>query len=366
MTYQLQLGDFYSWKLRSKLPQDYTKKVKLELVSPFDVIPHERPVAHALAQHSTSELERVMLSIKKNGFIHPILASFEPELNKWALADGTHRVKAMQNLRSHWVPTMVLEENNFDRQTWVKTFPQATTESFLKKIQDFCQEQKLLCKQTRLEKPVEELHTDPDLIAYYHHNDTTWHIKDPRHTERFQHLQLIRQIDDLADTPAKTYITQAEIHQQPPHWLLVPPPRDELGDMKLLIQHPQLRRPKGSRTMISVRPVHFPIAYGGLQKNYRQSLTEVAKAIDQVLQEKALGVLHVKDNLNSVLDESWYGHDLLVGHKDLFARVEGPASHPHLHHDWRDIDCHHAPHLKKRHVTLKRLHPRRLFHRFKP
>ena len=90
--------------------------------------------------------------------------------------------------------------------------------------------------------------------------------------------------------------------------------------MAYLVEHKSLQRMKGSRTLLSVRPIYFKTPFEVLQGSELEIYNYLAEQINQNLSQKGLGTMYAKKSPLTSLDPSWYNHTLLIGDKRLLLK----------------------------------------------
>jgi hypothetical protein len=335
MDLKLKLGHNYSWNFSVSDFHPFNENTNVTLQ--LEVIPSSNLYEHeAVIESLTNAEQKGYLSLKKlqghileNGFLHPVLAHYLHSSNKWVLADGTHRLKAMNELKSKCIVGLKLLKENYQRDCWIKALS-SLNQSDCRQILDNLQK-----KYNNLS--IREIHSqdknipynhvyNPNLLAYINTPNLAYEILDKNPGDRLIHLQLIKELDSIFDNEDKDYKTKSELSLETDSFLLLPPPIDETNDMSYLVDNKELRRIKGSRTVLDVRPVYFGIPFEILQRSESEILNYLAERIDDNLNRKAIGTIYPKKSFTTSLDPSWYYHTLLIGDKRLFfkeARTEG-------------------------------------------
>lgn len=314
----LNLANEYQWKIQLKFPQDTDLSTNFQIY--LDLAPTNSLLEHEqlLTPPSDADFDILIQSILNDGFLHPILVTHNSPQNFWVIADGTHRKMAMTKLRSKWTPCMILQENTFSREAWIKTFHSNTPslENFFNKLSSD-EKKNIYTEEITLESIIySDLPADILGIIRKEKKITILKSKSPKN--RLKHLKLIKMLDGILDEPDKEYIRISELKNIKNDFLFLPPPLDSENDMEYLVKDPTLQRPKGSRTIIPLRLIYLPIPFEILQYSYQDSLTAIKELIDQLFKKKDIGGAFLNKEVFNFLDDSWYEHCLLIGSKNSF------------------------------------------------
>lgn len=325
MDLTLNLGQRYTWKFALSefhpVKRQNSLKLQLKAIPVSNLFEHEAVLEHLsnAEQKGYPSIESLKKNILEKGFLHPILAHYLNSSNKWVLADGTHRLKAMEALKSKFLLGLNLLKENYTRDCWIKTLPALDSSETLEWLKTNYKKNisiKTLPFQERLDLLCDEI--EPEVLAYINTTDQGYEIIDKHPEDRKAHLQLIKEIDDKLDHPDKDYKTRLEVSVEKDSFLLLPPPIDKVDDFMYLVDNEQLRRVKGSRTLLDVRIVYFPVPFDVLQTSETEIYSYVANEINKNLSENVIGTIYPKKSFTMSLDPSWYYHTLLIGDKRLF------------------------------------------------
>ena len=328
MDITLNLGKQYTWKFA--VSEFHPIKVRNSLTLQLEAIPVSNLFEHEAVIEYLSNTEQKgypsISSLKQNilekGFLHPILAHYLNSSKNWVLADGTHRLKAMESLKSKFILGMNLLEDNYTRDCWIKTLPALDTSDWqrtlgwLKTNHEKNISLRTVPLQERSEFLCEEL--EPDVLAYINTTEQGYELIDKHPEDRKTHLELIKEIDDKIDHPDKDYKTRLEVSVEKDSFLLLPPPIDKVNDFMYLVENKELRRVKGSRTILDVRMVYFSVPFEVLQSSEGEIYSYLADRINKNIAEMVIGTIYPKKSFTTSLDPSWYYHTLLIGDKRLF------------------------------------------------
>lgn len=328
MDITLNLGTKYSWQFAVSefhpLNEQNTSTLRLETIPLSNLFEHEAVIEQLFnaEQKGYPSLSSLKQNILEHGFLHPVLAQYLQSSKKWVLADGTHRLKAMEALKSKYILGMNLLKENYRRDCWIKTLPAIGTVDWQQTLEWLHTKynKRVLIQTVPLEERLDFLcdELEPNLVAYINTTEEAYEIIDKHPEDRKSHLQLIKEIDDKIDHPEKDYKIRSEVSIEKDSFLLLPPPIDEVNDFSYLVDNKDLRRVKGSRTMLDVRIVYFPVPFEVLQGTETEIYSYLAEEINTKLTEKAVGTIYLKKTFTTSLDPSWYYHTLLVGDKKLF------------------------------------------------
>lgn len=330
MDITLHLGTKHTWKFTVSdfhpTNELIASTLRLETIPLSNLFEHERVMEHFTnpEQKGYPSIESLSQNILENGFLHPVLAHYIHSSKKWVLADGTHRLKAMNALKSKFILGMNLSKENYRRDCWIKTLPALGSADWQQTLDwlNTNYKKRVIIKPVPLEKRLDFLceELEPDLVAYINTAEKAYEIIDTDPEDRLGHLQLIKEIDDKVDHPEKDYKIRSEVSPENDSFLLLPPPIDEANDFAYLVDNENLRRVKGSRTMLDVRMVYFPVPFEVLQNSETEIYSDLAEEINKNIAEKAIGTIYPKKSFTTSLDPSWYYHTLLVGDKKLFVQ----------------------------------------------
>ena len=267
MKLTLILGNNYSWKF---FEDDFQSLVgKDDITLNLEVIPLANLFEHEIVLQNITNAEqkgypsllKLKQDILRRGFLHPVLAHYLSPSQKWVLADGTHRLKAMQSLNSKLITGINLVKENYKRDCWVKTLGNCNKFNYKQILKNLSKRYPDTLK-IQIVPPQEREHyltqnCKHNLLAFINTTHQSFEILNRNSVDRLTHLQLIKEIDTLFDSSEKDYKTRAELSVYKDSFVLLPPPIDEENDMAYLVEHKSLQRMKGSRTLLSVRPIYF-------------------------------------------------------------------------------------------------------------
>ena len=325
MNLTLFIGNSYSWKFTTSEVQSAVGKenvtIKLEVIPLSNLFEHEEVLDNIINadQKGYPSLTTLKQDIIKRGFLHPVLAQYLQQSRKWVLADGTHRLKAMQSLDSKFIVGMKLKKENYRRDCWVKTLPNCPKFNYFLPLEILKRNypKTIIINTVSPEERATFLaqNCKHDLLAYINSSNQAYEVINRCPEDRFTHLKIIKEIDALFESSEKDYKTRDELTIDHDSFILLPPPIDEEHDMSYLVDHEKLRRMKGSRTVLAVRPVYFSIPFDMLQQSENEIYNYLAEGINESLANSSLGTIYTNKSSITSLDPSWYSHTLLVGNK---------------------------------------------------
>lgn len=318
ITWKLQLSEHY--KLYSENYPDI-KQNNLEIH--IDLIPIDKIHEHEVELPNKNEIDSIVDSIQRKGFLHPILVTEHNDY--WILADGTHRKKALEKLNCKFIPAIILKDSDsIRRDTWVRIFNSRmpSYKQFYKKLSPH-QRKNIVHKQfdiIHIETLIEYQYKE-DLIAVYK-DGTFFHVfLNKEFTNRLDHLKLIKIFDQTFDSDDKSYIMVSKANEKEfnfNEYILLPSPIDSLKDLEYLVKYKELRRSRASRVIIPLRLIHIPLDYKILKLSKEEAEDAFENIFQNYLKQDLFRTIFLKLSITKSLDISWYYHILLIGTIESF------------------------------------------------
>src|SRR3990172_2944574 len=132
------------------------------------------------------------------------------------------------------------------------------------------------------------------MLGVCRNNDKLFGLVDNSTESRLDHLRLAKKIHDLNVNSTVSYVTVEEAANSRADALLLAPPKDALGDIDLLVEYPEVRREKGSRTMVPWRVAHLPVSVDLLNSNYVDAIKGIEKSLDTSIGKSETGFLYLE------------------------------------------------------------------------
>jgi hypothetical protein len=155
---------------------------------------------------------------------------------------------------------------------------------------------------------------------------------------RYDFLESLKTMENRIKTPSR-YLIARETISLKTDYLLFSPPKEGKQDLSLLVEHPELRRIKGSRTILPVRPMFLPIPLNVLRLPQKEGVEQIARIIDQSIERNSIRVATPDLKDSNFCNEIW-DHYMIIFDLDLVNRCIP-----------QDIDSHYLDQLKIPEIT---------------
>lgn len=318
MELNLHLMENKKWKIN--ISDDYSEIKDNKFVLNIELIEINKIQEPYIILPDAHEVSKVKESILTKGFLHPILVF--KENNNYILADGTHRIEALQQLKCNLIPVLIIKREEAVLDSWVKILKSKSPpyKSIYKKVSPnqrkniIHQEYDLLSIDSLL-----ELQHRNDVIAVYSDGKNVHVFSNKDQTNRLEHLRLMKYFDEVLDHEDKEYTLISKTDEKQFNYnkyLMIPPPNDVLNDLDYLIKNKDLRIPKAFRIQIPIRLVHIPISVEVLKLDLKSAIEHVTISINECI--TSFSTIFLKLSFSKSLDISWYYHILLIGSKMSF------------------------------------------------
>ncbi len=303
--------DGFKWRLFLPEQEKHLFNLNLVLSEVGNLYEHEKVVSDPTVMRNLTE------SIRDLGFLHPIIAT--EHQGRYFIADGTHRTLALKDIKARDEPgplsalIMEIKPGEFARGSWALMFNEglANVEGLL----SGCWATEEVVFRTAVD--INELFSDEQLGVIFRTRGKAFGLYSTV-TSRYEFLKAMKNVDDSIGDPS-TYVHIDEAVGQQTDCIIFSPPRDDLGDVALLVKHPELRRSKGSRTIIPVRPMFLPIPLKVLRWEREKATREIAQRIDSMIDcgtiRLALPGLQALDFCGEIWD-----HYLIIFDMNTFSR----------------------------------------------
>lgn len=301
-----------SWNVISEAPAgDHT--LCFDIVDVENVFPHE--VVIGTGDESKKLTDSLADSMIKNHFFHPILMSKPGKY--YVIADGTHRKEALLRIKEmkglSELQIIGVNLSDFWRDAWVKTFDKLSLSGYE-------------LEEIKIRSPedirVTYANPDSDAIAIARISGAYYKVKYIFEDVK-SYLAAVRKID--VDTGVSGfYHTVEEAFDMDTDALIPFPPKEE--EMDYLVQYPELRRIKGSRTMLKLRPMFLPIPIDVLKLPRAECRKGISEIITTLLESgKAYLARPGLSNLD-FCKENW-DHWLLIFDEDTVMKMTDESQH---------------------------------------
>ncbi|MHA2407420.1 MAG: hypothetical protein ACXACA_03505 [Candidatus Ranarchaeia archaeon] len=271
----------YKWQL--ELLEETNRKFDVNLVlSDVDnILEHERTVSNPIVLWSITEW------IRDRGFLHPILAT--KYRNQYVIADGTHRTLALRDIKARddpnplLIPIMEIQPKDFTRGSWALLFDEGLPD--VEQLLDGCWS----IEEIRFEsEDLMELFDDEQLGVVLKTRGKIFGLYSIVDT-RYNFLDSLKKIENRVGIPSRYLIAEDAIGLAS-DYLIFAPPKDDKKDLSLLVEHPELRRSKASRTIIPVKPMFLPIPLEVLKLPKEEGADQIANIINQSIDNDTIKI----------------------------------------------------------------------------
>ena len=300
-------------------PNNY--HIVLDLIPVDKITPHEQFLIKP-SNDPNSAWANLVRSIKENEFTYPVLCTYDDYKDRWIIADGTHRVEAMKQLEVTYIPAIILSYNStkgqFKRTSWAKMIPKNGNKDFpalppniqikklaLSPIKDYVD------SIPEFKYEISELLTHSNALGIYRKDNHYYLLESGIELNRKEQLDLILRLDNNNNPTDKRYLTIDQALKSQENMLILAPPNDALGDLYYLSQFPELRRVKGSKTLVPWRIVQFPVPLLSLKQSYTEALNILEDKIDQFIKIGIKYTFLEHDSMQSI-DNALFGHYLVI------------------------------------------------------
>ena len=295
--------------------------IVLDLIPVNNITPHEQFLVHP-STDPHSAWANLIRSIVENGFTYPILSTRDEYKNRWIIADGTHRVEAMKELGITFIPAIILSHNSpngqFKRTSWSKIIPKESIESF-PVLPSNIKVKKLTISPIKdngsslreCNHTISQLLIDPNVLGIYRKDNQYYLLEPELHVNRKDHLELIYWLDTNNDPIYKRYLTLDQTLKDQEDMFIFSPPNDALGDLYYLAQFPELRRVKGSKTLVPWRIIQYPIPLAALKNSYDEALKTLEDTMDRYIK---IGIKYtfLENGCIKSVDNALFDHYLFI------------------------------------------------------
>ncbi|MFX0096841.1 MAG: ParB/RepB/Spo0J family partition protein [Candidatus Hodarchaeota archaeon] len=294
------------WKLLFKGVNEGQYQIDLDIALTSQIIEHEVVLLK-------SYLDDLIDSIRVEGFLDPILVTSSNR--EYVVADGTHRLYALKQIQIldkidvlH-TPVVVLYEGRFDRKAWSMIFEKGIRN--LKKIK---KEWNLIPITVESEQELWGFFNRGTVSAILCINGEFFLIEEPSESREF-FLRNAKKIDSLLGLPDR-YTTNSEALKSNLDWAILAPPDDTLGDMKILVERNDLRRRKGSRTIVPIRLMYLPLTIDELKLTKEKAIEKMVMRIDECVERNKIALALPPFRTFAVCRQNW-DHYILIMNKDI-------------------------------------------------
>ncbi|MHA1410089.1 MAG: hypothetical protein ACTSQY_07265 [Candidatus Odinarchaeia archaeon] len=265
------------WKIKFE-NIDLTYRIVLTVKNIRDIIEHEETIP------DKKLIEYLVSSFKKNGFLNPLLVT---EFNsKYTIADGTHRLISLQKISEEFNKEIcallyVIKPKQLKRSSWVLEFKKSIPIEEIKSAgfslipfttKEFDNQYASLLK--------------GEFQGIIRVNGQFYKIiKDCK--DRYDFLKSVKDVDTILGHYDNLSSVDYEKEMAKNLAILVPPV-DEKGDMRLLIENKELRRKKGSKTDVDLRPLFFGVPIQEFLQEEEKCIKTVAEKIDYLVNNNKL------------------------------------------------------------------------------
>lgn len=267
-----------------------------------------------------SYLDDLVDSIGLEGFLDPILVT--PSNGGYVVADGTHRLYALKQIRTRdkidvlHTPVAVLHEGWFVRRAWVMIF-----EEGIKNLGVIEKEWNPIPTNVESEKNIWKSFERGNVSAIMRAESRFFLIEDlSKSRELF--LKNAKRLDSLLGMPDR-YVIASEALKSGSDWVILAPPIDGLGDMRILVEHTELRRRKGSRTVVPIRLMYLPLTVDLLRLPKGSAFKQMTMKIDECIEKEKVALALPGFETFAVCRQRW-DHFVLLMNKDMVSKVTPP------------------------------------------
>ncbi|MHA2059591.1 MAG: hypothetical protein ACW976_02275 [Candidatus Ranarchaeia archaeon] len=323
----------YKYKWRFNLPEggDRQSDIHLVLSEVDNVLEHENVVSDPAVLRNVTEW------IRDRGFLHPILATKYQD--RYVIADGTHRTLALRDIKARddpgplYTPIMDLQTQNFTRGSWALMFDEGLPP--LDQVLEGSWQSKEV--QFKSVTDLMELFSDDHLGVVLKKQGKIFGLYSTTDT-RYDFLKSLKTMENRIKAPSRYLIARDAIGLES-DYLMFSPPKEGKQDLSLLVEHPELRRSKGSRTILPVRPMFLPIPLNVLRLPQEEGIEQIARIIDQSIDNNSIRVVTPDLKGFNFCGEIWDDY-MIIFDLDLVYRCI-----PH------DIDSHYLDRLESPEIT---------------
>lgn len=298
------------WELCFKGISSNRYQVALDLPEISKVVEHEIVLLE-------SYLDDLVDSIRVAGFLDPILVT--PSNGGYVVADGTHRLYALKQIKIQdkidllHIPVAVLHENWFVRKAWAMVF-----EEGVRNLSVIEKEWNLIPTNIESEENIWASFDRGTVSAIVRSGSKSFLVEESsRSRELF--LKNVKRIDSIIGMPDR-YLIASEALKSGFDWVMLAPPVDRLGDMRILVKNAKLRRRKGSRTIVPIRLMYLPLSVGLLRLPKERAIKKITMKIDECIETNKVTLALPGFETFAVCRQSW-DHYILIMNKDTVSEV---------------------------------------------
>lgn len=294
------------WRFFFKGISENQYQIDLDLAETSQIIEHEVVLLE-------SYLDELIDSIRVEGFLDPILVTSSN--GGYVVADGTHRLYALKQIRKQdkidvlHTPVAVLYENWFDRKAWAMIF-----EKGIKNLRKIQKKRNLIPATVESEQNIWGFFKRGTISAIVRKNGESFIVEESSKS-RECFLRNTKKIDSLLGFPDR-YTTPSEALKSNFDWAILAPPDDNRGDMKILVENTELRRRKGSRTIVPIRLMYLPLTIDQLRMSKQEVIERMIMRIEECVEMNKVALTLPTFKTFAVCRQQW-DHHILIMDKDI-------------------------------------------------